>query len=277
MSIIRFFKSRTFWINVGLAIILLVVLYLLFFRFLRGYTNHNDEMILPDLREKPIERAVEELENRGLRYKVIDSVYVPEKPKLTVTQQNPKAGSKVKENRMVYLTITMPNPPKVELPNIVNMPRKVAIANLKSRGLTVGREKYVPDIAKNLVLGLQIKGKTVQPGKVVEKGTAVDLILGDGQASSKRGIPDLKGQPLDVAVLLIKSNGFTVGETFFDPSVRDKSQSRVYRQNPKSGEGGNAGLGQAIDIWLTSPEDFIKREFPDSSGGTPPIEGVNTP
>lgn len=272
MSVIKFFKSRIFWINVGLAIVAMVALYLLFFQLLGGYTNHNDEMILPDLHEKHIDIAVEELRNRGLRDSIIDSVYVPDKPILTVTKQNPKPGSKVKENRMVYLTITMPNPPKVELPNIVDMPRKVAIANLKSRGLEAGQEKYVPYIAKNLVLGMQINGKSVEPGELFDKGTAVDLVLGDGRGSKKRSVPDLKGQPLDVAVLLIKSNGFTVGETFFDNSVRDKSQSRVYRQEPKPGEGQNSGLGQAIDIWLTSPDDFIQREFPDTME-TEPIEG----
>ncbi len=54
-----------------------------------------------------IEKAMDLLKDQGLQYK-IDSVYVRDEPPGAVVEQDPDAGTNVKLNRTIYLTMDLP-------------------------------------------------------------------------------------------------------------------------------------------------------------------------
>ena len=77
------------------------------------------------------------------------------------------------------------NPSKyrdVTLPQLNGKTKRQAISNLRSIGINVSQNfTYVTDIGKDVVRGIQFKGKTVNAGDKIPLNSIVDLILGDGK------------------------------------------------------------------------------------------------
>ena len=90
-----------------------------FYIYLPNSTNHGETITVPDLEGMDLGKIDEFLSGHDLRYEVSDSSYSDEFPPLTVLQQFPKPGSKVKENRKVYITINRVTPPTVPMPDLV--------------------------------------------------------------------------------------------------------------------------------------------------------------
>ena len=76
----------------------------MFFNSLNYFTNHGQEITIPDLSKMSVEQAEEKLNEIELDYIVLDTVDFREAfPKLTIVEQEPKAGAKVKAGRKIYL------------------------------------------------------------------------------------------------------------------------------------------------------------------------------
>ncbi|HPI80591.1 MAG TPA: PASTA domain-containing protein, partial [Cyclobacteriaceae bacterium] len=103
-----------------------------FYIYLPNSTNHGETITVPDLEGMDLGKIDEFLSGHDLRYEVSDSSYSDEFPPLTVLQQFPKPGSKVKENRKVYITINRVTPPTVPMPDLVDRSRINAEVVLKS-------------------------------------------------------------------------------------------------------------------------------------------------
>ena len=181
MSIFRFLVSKTFVKHLVIAGILLIVLVFLTLQMLKVQTNHGEHVAVPDLSKKSLHEVAEILEATDLRFEVLDSTdYNPKYPVYSVIDQNPKAGSQVKQNRKIYLTINPSGYRKVTIPKVVQITRRSAEATLKAVGLEIGKVTYVDNIGKDMVLGLEFKGKEIQPGDQLIKTSKIDLICGNG-------------------------------------------------------------------------------------------------
>jgi beta-lactam-binding protein with PASTA domain len=114
----------------------------------------------------------------GLRLEISDSVYSEDIKKGAITEQDPRPGDKVKPNRIIYVVLNGLDKPKVKMPMLVDQSLTLAKAILKSNGLVLGTVKFIPDdIGNNLVLTQSIDGHDVPAGKMIEKGTQVDLVV----------------------------------------------------------------------------------------------------
>lgn len=185
MSIIKFLVSKTFFKQLGLAIIALVVLVFLLLRWLDATTNHGEFIIVPDLKGKSLESVEIELNDKDLVMEVQDSSnYNPNYPKYSVIEQNPKAGSKVKENRKIYITYNPSGYRKVEVPNIEMRTLRQARPTLEALGLQVGELTYEDYIGKDVVLKMYHKGKPVKPGDLLPLTSVIDLEVGNGNRRS---------------------------------------------------------------------------------------------
>lgn len=99
-------------------IVLLALLY--FYAYLPAITNHGETITVPSIEGMHINELEDFLVKRNLRYEVSDSSYSDQYPPLTVLKQYPHAGSKVKENRKIYISVNRINPPTVPMPNLVD-------------------------------------------------------------------------------------------------------------------------------------------------------------
>lgn len=225
---------------------------------LRHYTHHGEALSVPDVEGLSGEEAGKLLKSKKLRWQITDSVYVTTAPPGAVVGQNPEPGSKVKENRNIFLTINAKSPEKVMMPDVVGVSLRQAKSILESQGLSVGAMKYVPDIAVNNVLKQLYKGKEIKKGTEIVKGSAIDLVLGQGLSDERTNVPNLLGLTLtDAREYLIKYS-LNPGVIMYDATVKtseDSIKAFIWQQKPMSGNDATLQLGSSIDVWLTLDKD----------------------
>ena len=95
------------------------------------------------------------------------------KPARTILEQDPEPGSKVKESRMLYLTLNAATAPPVKMPDLKDVSYRQAEAILQTFGLKVGIVTYQPDLAKNAVLKQLYKGQLIGAGEEIPKGSRI--------------------------------------------------------------------------------------------------------
>jgi beta-lactam-binding protein with PASTA domain len=105
------------------------------------YTKHGSGIPVPQLKDMPVDKAIQTLQDQGFDYK-IDSVYVLDKAPGTVTDQDPDAGTNVKEGRVIYLTVVTKLAPNIVLPDLEQSTYREAVAMLSNYGIKVGDTTY---------------------------------------------------------------------------------------------------------------------------------------
>ncbi|MFY8180682.1 MAG: PASTA domain-containing protein [Flavobacterium sp.] len=182
MSLRKYLTSRVFFAQGLAALAIIAVLAYLFFHWITFITNHGEEITVPNLAKLNPEQVEEKLDELDLDYQIIDTVdYQPQFPKLTVVQQEPTAGSKVKGGRTIYIKLNASTFKMVAVPDLIEKTYRQAVPTLKALGLQVGTIRYIPYIGKDMVREMWINGVKIEPGKKVYKATKIDLVLGDGK------------------------------------------------------------------------------------------------
>jgi beta-lactam-binding protein with PASTA domain len=181
MSFRKYLTSRVFLAQALAAMAIIAVISYLFFHWITFVTNHGEEITVPNLSKLTAEQAEEKLDELDLEYEIIDTVdYRSEYPKLTIVQQEPTAGSKVKGGRTVYIKINASTYKMVAVPDLIEKTYRQAVPTLKAIGLQEGTIKYIPYLGKDMVLEMWMNGKKIKPGIKVLKASKIDLVLGDG-------------------------------------------------------------------------------------------------
>lgn len=182
MSLFQFLKSKSFFSQIIIAVVGLL-LFVFALKFWLGVTtNHSQKIQVPDLQKLSLEEVDRKLKELDLDFIIIDSAsYNPDYPKKSVIEQTPEAGDFVKEKRKIYLTLNPSKYRDVSLPDLNGRTKRQASSQLRAMGLNVGTNfTYVNDIGKDVVRGLRFKGKIVNPGDKLPLNSIVDLVLGDG-------------------------------------------------------------------------------------------------
>jgi len=248
---VRFLKIILF--NVVLIGVILYLLVWLASQALSVYTRHGQSLTLPNLKGLKMEDVEGLLAQKKLRYVITDTVFVDKMPKSAVVEQNPAPNSKVKEGRIIYLSINSDASATVLMPNLINSSLRYAETVLNGMGLLVGTVTYQPDIAQNAVLDQLWKGQSMQPGIKLPKGASIDLIVGDGSAGSLIALPNLKGLTLNDATNVLRSSLLQLGTVVYEGSIKDSSRAVIQRQNPPFMEGGTIKGGEFVDLFLSAP------------------------
>ncbi len=256
-------KSFLIYIGVLLALTLTALLFF-FYVYLPNITKHGETVTVPNLEGIHLDAIDEFLTNRNLHYEVTaDSGFSEEYAPLTILKQYPLPGSKVKEDRKIYLSVNATTPPQVKMPRLIDGSVKNAQLVLKSYGLERGNIRYKPDLAQNAVLEQEYKGKPIEPGTQIPKGAKIDLIVGDGYGNREFETPDLSGMDFEEAEILAVGSGLKMGSILYkNPAYAQKkpadieatgTQLIIYKQNPPAGK--NIRIGEEVDIWLEELSD----------------------
>lgn len=236
--------------NVIIASIIIAVLAFGTFLMLGLYTNHGKSEKVPNLKGLTSEEAEMILKNHNLKMEVIDSVYSKITKPGAILEQNPVPESIVKPGRIVYITLNSKSKRKVAMPQVIEVSLRQAEAMLTSVGLQLDQIKYIPSDYKDLVLGVQIDGKSVNSGTQLLEGAKITLLVGNGTGAIASAIPSLKGVDLNTAISMINSSSYTVGGIIYDEQPSgDNATYYVYKQRPMAGD--SVSIGDHIDIWLS--------------------------
>jgi beta-lactam-binding protein with PASTA domain len=256
-NLFQFIRSKTFWYNVLAALAFFVLLVFLVSFLIRLYTKHGQSTELPDLKGKSLAEVKAELDSKKLRYKVIDSVYDSKKEPHLVIEQSPRPGSSVKAYRTIYLTVNSQTPPLIKMPDLKDASLKQATMILESYQMKLGNIQYKPDLAEDVVLEQLHKGKPIAPGTEIEKGSRIDLILGDGVGVAEVNIPYLIGRTFAEALFVLEGSSLSLGALIVHESVSDTLSAVVYNQSPVPDSlRSQMNIGEGIDLFLISPDKY---------------------
>ncbi len=255
MSLKQFLLSKVFLKHLGLAIALVIIILFLTLLWLSIFTRHGQSRPVPDLYGLTIEEAEDIVKKNKMRFQVIDSVYTNIVPRGYVLEQNPEAGFEVKKNRRIMATINAFNPEMVEVPDLLGLSKRQALALIESSGLEIGKLNYKPDLSVDYVLEQLYHGKYVEPGDSIQKGSVIDLVLGKGLSNRRTPIPDLIGLNIQQARTRILGASLNIGTFTFDNTItnaEDTVNAFVYKQNPLYSEETTLQLGSAVYVWFTT-------------------------
>jgi len=151
-------------------------------QFLDFRTNHGQEIKVPDLSKMKLEIAEEKLNELDLEVFLLDTVeFNADFPPFTILEQDPKAGSLVKDGRKVYVKLNAGEFTDITIPEFKDKTFRQISATIKSLTLKEGKVTYKPHIAKDVVLQIYQNGRRLRAGDKVKKNSTLDFVLGDGK------------------------------------------------------------------------------------------------
>ena len=99
-------------------------------------------MVVPDVKGMKLEDAAEFFGNNKLRYNVIDSVFSKDVAPGSIVELVPGVGSKVKEGRIVFVTINALTSQMAVIPEVEDLSFRQAYALLRARGFSSVEIEY---------------------------------------------------------------------------------------------------------------------------------------
>jgi beta-lactam-binding protein with PASTA domain len=253
----QFFWSKTFlFSSLGIAGIYAGILFGTM-RYLDTYTNHGQEVSVPNLVGLSSVEAKLKLEKLGLSYEILDSMYRPKQPNGIVIKQmiDPTAVSKVhvKSNRVIGLRLSK-NKELTEMPDLLFDEVEFAKGKLTSRGFSCNIE-YEPTIeADGSVLEQKFEGLMIDAGTRIPKGSEITLVVGRSEIGVLLELPNLVGMNYLDAMNLIQTKGFQSFSTICNncESKSDTLNAVVFGQSPEFYENKTLERSKHITILINA-------------------------
>ena len=183
----KFMKDKPVLTHLISAIIVFFILIFLALQGLSVYTRHNKAIIIPDVKGLLLADAFVFLENKGLRYELIDSVYTKDVKPGAIVDIIPAIGSKVKKGRILYITINAHTVQMAAIPNIKDFSLRQGEAQIHAQGFTSVEIKYVSGPYRDLIIGVALQGKDLNPGELVPLTSELILKVGSGSLIPEGG------------------------------------------------------------------------------------------
>ncbi len=229
--------------HLGLYGIFLGVILMFIFMWLRLYTNHNQKIKIENFKDKNIKEVLELANKHNFKVEIIDSTFIIGQKGGLVLSQNPKAGSMVKENRTIYLTITKYGADKMklsELPVLYGNDYEQKSKELELRGIfsrimskkfDAGEPNHILEVYYN---GRLIDNGQLQMGELeISKGDFLDFVV----SSKEEGdiiVPDVTCKTVEEAGFLLQEYSLSLGEITAKGSISDTNTAYIILQEPQA-------------------------------------------
>jgi eukaryotic-like serine/threonine-protein kinase len=139
-------------------------------------------------------------------------------------------------------------------PRLIDYSVRNAVNIIESYGLKVGRLVYVPSEYANLVVGQHFGGKPLEPGSPLQKGSSIDLLVGQGLGNERTLVPDVLGLTLEEATGYLTGLSLNMGIVATDTSVvtaADSTVALIWKQSPAYNGSQTLQLGASVDVWIS--------------------------
>lgn len=181
----RKLTSPLIWGNL-LAMLVVVIGLIVGLRWwLSNYTHHGESVEVPDLYGMDLSTATERLGAVGLSVIVNDSAFNKKLPAGSIIVQLPVKGARVKEGRVVYVTVNSLTLSKVEIPDLIdNSSFREAKAKLQAMGFRLAEPRLIEG-EKDWVYGIQHEGHNLMAGDLVARESLLTLVIGSGYSADE--------------------------------------------------------------------------------------------
>ena len=231
-------------------------LFLLFnYVFMPAYVNHSGRMTVPNVEGMPLVGARQILEGASLVPVEAGVRPEPGQPVGTVVDQNPPAGSVVKEGRHVYLTLSG-GEVLVNVPPLRGRSLRDAKFALERQGLKAGEVSYASSdtYPQNTIID-----QAIPEDRRVPRGTQVGVTVSQGLSTSETIVPKVEGKTLAEAQRLLEEAGLVLGTVSRQVSA-DLLPNTVLEQVPAAGT--SFSRGEPVNLVVVragTPQEEISR------------------
>lgn len=184
-------------VNLLLAIVLTIAIIIGTLQWLDHYTLHNEAVVVPDVKGLTLDEADEFFKNSKLRYNVVDSVFSKDVAPGAIVELVPVAGSKVKENRIVFVTINAQTSQMGKIPEIQDLSFRQAYALLRSIGFSSVEIEYVAGEYKDLAVAVELNQRPLSKGEYVPLNAPLTLKISSGDPNMQPDSLSLDSIPVE--------------------------------------------------------------------------------
>jgi len=253
-------KNKKLYIHLTIIIVLGIIILISVVFSLDSFTRHGEMVSVPDFRGYYYDELEDQAEFNKFRFVIIDSIYDATKEKGSIASQDPSPESLVKENRTIYLSVIAMNPEMVKMPNLIDLSKRNAISILETYGIKVSKLGFVENIAKDAVIEQKYRGEDIEPGTEIIKGSGIELVLGLGAQKALIEVPLLIGLTRSQAIHELHLASLNLGEEHFEDGD-DTTTVRIYRQVPNFSDEATVKMGQDIELYYKSDENFDFEQY----------------
>lgn len=241
-------RRRTFLNYVIVPGIILIIAFLFIDSlFMPWVTRHGSEFELPGIVGYEIEGAREILAMVDLDVEVTSEEYHPDKPTGTVLSQYPAAGTKVKSERTVKVTISI-GQKDVVIPPLAGFSVRQAKLNIEAANLILGDIAWTfSDSLPERVVVFSYPAS----GTEIPIGSPVNLMVNRGSLSGIVFMPRLVGRSLEEAAAILDDLDLKIGlvthirnENYLPETVLEQSVE----------EATELDVGEEIDLIVSTTE-----------------------
>jgi serine/threonine-protein kinase len=233
-------RSPTFFIVLGVLLVLLVALLVLFAKNL-GVGGNGSQVAVPSVTGLAVDQATTKLTDAG--FEVVTKQELQSGKALNIVlAQDPDAGTKIEKGGRVTITVNSGEAP-VEVPDLVGKTDAEVDKLLRDLGLVAN---YVTETNDDAAEGVVLAQDPEPGGDPVPKGTVIKVTISSGAGEAE--VPDVAGSsPTDAANVLGRA-GFET--TTVDEASDTVPQGKVIRTDPGAGE--VVQKGESITIFVST-------------------------
>jgi D-alanine-D-alanine ligase len=251
-----------YWIKYSFVLLVSLLLLLIIVQWgLRWYTHHGQKLEMPDFVNTLVTEASIEARNKKFEIIVNDSVFIVGKKGGMIIDQNPEAGSYVKQNRKVYVTITKYETETIrlgDLPVLYGNSFDQKKSELKYRDIDLDIRDYAYDPAEpNHILSVYYNGELViskdivKKDVVIKKGTTLECIVSKRDGGDVT-IPDLRCMELEEARFILESSKLKLGSVVQKGDVVEGEPQFIINQSPPYDGITNIKMGESVTVTVAS-------------------------
>ncbi len=186
----------------------ILILALFEFILMPAYVRQGQERYVINVKGKPLDRALREMDAEGFRGTVFDTLFTSHFDPQTVVDQFPSPETRVKPGRTIRLKIAKPDK-LVNIPNLVGQSRRSAELTLQQIGLKIDSiyTEFNPDYPRGTVAW-----QFPKPGDQLKKGFGLQLTISEGLPPDFFQVPQLFGLSLKKAKETLRNARLKTGK-----------------------------------------------------------------
>jgi len=229
----------------------------------KSYTNHGQQLVLPDYIDKSIDYAKEDAKRSGYDFEVIvnDSIHRLGIPGGQILNQNPKPNSMVKESRKIYVTIAKYAPELFKSEYLGTLyGEDFNMKSMELRNVDIFTEVVDREYDRGqpgMILKAYYKGRPVIDsltrrtieGINIKKGETIKVVLSKNEGGQSQ-LPDLVCKQISAASFLLNSLRLKVNIAQ-DPDVVELSEAYIYKQEPSIEDMLYITMGETIVVYAS--------------------------
>jgi len=190
----------------------------------------GDEVVAPSLVGKSLGEAYEIAATRGIHLKKVVGYYDTHYDPLTIIDQSPSAGTRVKEHSFVKVFVTS-EMVEVIMPDLAGQSLKEIETTLRESDL---RKRYVSYMESREVPVDFLISQSYPAGARIPSGSGVDILISKGYPEQSFIMPDLIGKDIEMVRVFFEQKGLKISK-IQDIPYPGLKPGIIIKQFPSSG------------------------------------------